>query len=602
MNFFEAQERAKRKTNQLVILFICGLIGVVAAVNMLAYCVDVFWYSHHNSGYLLSYKSHIYLSLSTVFIILMGTWSRMSTLQENGGEGLALELGATLIKSTTQDENEKRLCNIVEEMAIASGMPLPMVFVMNDSDGINGFAAGNSPTHSVIAVTRGALDQLNRDELQALVAHEIGHIKNYDVLINMRIIGILAGLFLINLFGRLILEGTSNRGSRGTFRSFSSSESKRGTVPIEIIGLGLYVIGGLGFFWGKVIQAAISRSREYLADASAVQFTRQTLGLAGLFKKIQNENLNYDINSARQTEIAHMLFLSESKMFLSSLFATHPPLEDRLLQLGKLTQLQNQSIQDVSHKNTKTSTYQSLKRDQLMGFVMQDQNKISSIPDQVIITHNFSATEPIGELESSIGLMISYFVAENENIAFNQMTAIRECSEEIKIQILNHIKFNFFKKYSSEKRFELLLRLVPEVRTIKADQRKPLMKCILKLISADNKITLLEAGYATSFIKVLSENGPPMTNILTNATKEKDLRLLAETYINDISKLGASKSSWEKVMRSFLKLIRLSAIEKQNFIQNLISIFKFDDIISEEEFETLRCFCFLMDIPVPLLK
>ena len=304
MNFFERQARARRNTTRLVLLFALAVAGIVVAVDL---------------GVLLVFGGEpALLATSTLLalgVIGLGSLYRVASLR-GGGEAVAQQMGGVPVPEDTTDLHLRRLRNVVEEMSIASGVPVPKVYVMEHEAGINAFAAGYSPSDAVIAVTRGALDRLNRDELQGVIAHEYSHILNGDMRLNIRLVGVLFGILMLGLIGRKILQhGTSVRG--------------RGAMPVLAGALIALLVGYVGLFFGRMIKAGVSRSREMLADASAVQFTRQTAGLAGALKKIGGLHDGSRLaERAEAEEVSHMLFGDGTG--LRGLFATHPPLLQRI--------------------------------------------------------------------------------------------------------------------------------------------------------------------------------------------------------------------------------------------------------------------------------
>ena len=205
-------------------------------------------------------------------IIGVASLYRISSLG-SGGSAVAMQMGGMPVPEDTADPQLRRLRNVVEEMSIASGVPVPAVFVMEQEPAINAFAAGYSPSDAAVAVTRGTLDKLNRDELQGVIAHEYSHILNGDMRLNIRLMGVLFGILALGLIGRKILM-------------FGGRSRERGAAAILVAALVAILIGYIGIFFGRMIKAGVSRSREVLADASAVQFTRQTQGIAGALKKI----------------------------------------------------------------------------------------------------------------------------------------------------------------------------------------------------------------------------------------------------------------------------------------------------------------------------
>ncbi len=305
MNFFEHQAAARRASTRLVFLFVLAVIGIVAAVDFAAWLVVPSWR-------MLAFTTGI-----TLLTILFGSLYRIASLG-GGGEAVAQQMGGTLVPADTTDLSLRRLRNVVEEIAIASGVPVPKLYVLENEAGINAFAAGFSPSDAVVAVTRGTLDRLNRDELQGVIAHEFSHILNGDMRLNVRLIGVLFGILMIGLIGRKVLE----------YGRFGSSRNKNAGALV-VAALVAMVIGYIGLFFGRMIKAGVSRSRERLADASAVQFTRQTTGLAGALKKIAGVGDGSRLNQRGDAEeVSHMLF--GDGVGFSSLFATHPPLLERI--------------------------------------------------------------------------------------------------------------------------------------------------------------------------------------------------------------------------------------------------------------------------------
>jgi Zn-dependent protease with chaperone function len=304
MNFFERQARARRDSSRLVLLFALAVLGIVLAVDAAA------WFVFGASGTVLAFTT-----LLTLAIIGLGSLYRVATLR-GGGEPVALQLGGVPVSEDTTDFSLRRLRNVVEEIAIASGVPVPKIYVLEHEAAINAFAAGYAPADAVVAVTRGALERLNRDELQGVIAHEFSHILNGDMRLNIRLMGVLFGILMLGLIGRKVLQ--HGHGGRG-----------RGAGAVLGAALVAMLVGYIGLFFGRMIKAGVSRTRESLADASAVQFTRQTVGLAGALKKIGGLGAGSRLEQRGDAEeVSHMLF--GDGIGLSGLFATHPPLLQRI--------------------------------------------------------------------------------------------------------------------------------------------------------------------------------------------------------------------------------------------------------------------------------
>lgn len=247
-----------------------------------------------------------------------------------GGSVVAEDLGGRLVMPGSADFEEKRLLNIVSEMALASGMPVPQVYLLDHEEGINAFAAGTEPSNAVIGVTRGCLQRLSREELSGVIAHEFSHIINGDMRLNMRLMGLVFGLVVISIIGRGMVQLLRFQG--GSSRR-NNKEGGNVMLVLFLLGLGLLVIGGLGSFFGRLIQAAVSRQREFLADASSVQFTRNPDGIVGALKKIGGSEIGSKIKAPKAVEASHMFF-SNGGMF-NFFLMTHPPLDVRIRAVQK---------------------------------------------------------------------------------------------------------------------------------------------------------------------------------------------------------------------------------------------------------------------------
>ena len=317
-DFFAKQEDARRQSGRLLVFFGLAVVGVALAVYSATSLATML---HAAPERLPFWRPQLFLGTTSATFLLIAACSfwKISELRE-GGAGIAAALGARLVSPRTDDPRERILRNVVEEMSIASGVPVPDVYLLERERGINAFAAGYGTDDAVICVTRGTLELLTRDELQGVVAHEFSHILNGDVLLNIRLLGWLNGILVVSQAGEIMLRGM--RGSRG-----------RNVGMIALAAVTLYVIGYVGYFFGQLIKSAVSRQREYLGDASAVQFTRNPGGLAGALKKIGGLAHGSRLDHPRAAEISHMFFgngLTESWLHALD---SHPPLPDRIRRL-----------------------------------------------------------------------------------------------------------------------------------------------------------------------------------------------------------------------------------------------------------------------------
>ncbi|MCF7822258.1 MAG: M48 family metalloprotease [Mariprofundaceae bacterium] len=326
MNFFGYQEKARRNSTILVVLFVLAIAlitvavygAVVTGILIGQIFIDRGGFS---SGQLWSRELFLWISAGTLLLILGGSAYRIHTLSKGGGRAVAEMLGGSRLPPSTREPLDRRLLNVVEEMAVASGMPVPPVFILEQS-GVNAFAAGFTPSDTVIGVTRGAVELLSRDELQGVIAHEFSHIFNGDSAMKMRMMGVLYGITLISDTGIGLM--TMNRTSR-----YSKG---RGSHPgIIVIGLLLFIVGTIGMVIADMIKRAVSRQREYLADAAAVQFTRNPAGIGNALKVIGGYKQGSRVDHGAAREASHFFFGNALKSWYSSdWWATHPPLEDRI--------------------------------------------------------------------------------------------------------------------------------------------------------------------------------------------------------------------------------------------------------------------------------
>jgi Zn-dependent protease with chaperone function len=325
MDFFAQQEAATRRSRALVWYVLLSVLLTVVAVYAAATGIFVFMGSDPGGGDTQFWSAPRFAAIAggTIALIVAGTLYKVAELA-GGGAAVARALGGRLIHPNSTDLHERRALNVVEEMSLASGTPVPAVYVMDAEPGINAFAAGNSPGNAVVAVTRGALDSLSRDELQAVIGHEFSHILNGDMRLNIRLIGLLNGILLLAMVGKGILRsvGRSRR---------SSSKKGGGAAPVALFAVALIAIGMIGVFFARLIKSAVSRQREFLADASSAQFTRNPLGLASALRKIARAGSA--VTSPAAEEASHLFFADALRSSWFSLFATHPPIDERIRRL-----------------------------------------------------------------------------------------------------------------------------------------------------------------------------------------------------------------------------------------------------------------------------
>ncbi|HEY4417149.1 MAG TPA: M48 family metallopeptidase [Verrucomicrobiae bacterium] len=323
MDFFEQQAKAHRKTKWLILYFSLAVISMIVMIYAMAVFVSGYLgvERHHgydnfsNSPQFNYWNATLFgeVALGTIIVIFLGSAYKTMALAGGGG-AVAESLGGRLLASNSNDPDERKLLNVVEEMSIASGVPMPQVYVLDRENGINAFAAGHTTSDAAVTVTRGCLKTLSRDELQGVIGHEFSHILNGDMKLNVRLIGILFGIFCIATIGRVLL--------------YMRSSDSRDKNPLPLVGILLLIIGSLGLFFGRLIQAAVSRQREFLADASSVQFTRNPAGLSGALQKIGGSASR--LSSPHASDASHLFFANGLADSLFGALATHPPLEQRI--------------------------------------------------------------------------------------------------------------------------------------------------------------------------------------------------------------------------------------------------------------------------------
>jgi Zn-dependent protease with chaperone function len=321
MNFFEHQDRARSHTARLVLLLCAGVLSLIAVTSGILILI----LRSQKEIVINASTWQLGLGVSVGVLVLVFLGSLYKTLQlRAGGKVIAERLGGRLVSPEPQNLDEARALNVVEEMAIASGASVPALYVLDDAS-INAFAAGLTPQDAVIGITRGALTLLTREELQGLIAHEFSHIYNGDMRLNTRLTAVTYGLLLIGLTGAMILRGMA-------LRDASSNIEKKGNnaQALMMVGGALWVLGYAGTFFGSLIKAAVSREREFLADASAVQFTRNPQSIAGVLKKIGGHTAGSQLKAAHAAEFSHLYFCDGLKLATSKMTATHPPLEVRI--------------------------------------------------------------------------------------------------------------------------------------------------------------------------------------------------------------------------------------------------------------------------------
>jgi Zn-dependent protease with chaperone function/uncharacterized tellurite resistance protein B-like protein len=652
VDFFGQQQQAKSRSRWLIISVILAALIVIIAVDLFV-LFFITWFeveqigSVYNSTFTLPQvfnvdylKAHSDSLLISSLLVgsLMGiaSTSKVMSLRDGGGQ-VAKQMGGDLITADTKDPLRRRLYNVVEEIAIASGVPVPEVYVLEHEQGINAFAAGYSQSDAAVAVTRGALEQFNREELQGVIAHEFSHILNGDTRINIRLMGLIFGIVILSIIGRKLL--TSTRRTR--FRS----RDNKGVGAIIFIGLGLMIIGYTGLFITRWIKAAISRQREFLADASAVQFTRNPDGISNALKKIA---INYDQSylNAESEEISHMLFGDGNRpnFFSSKLFATHPPLIDRiqrfeprfqesdLLEFGKkLRQKAQRHEQAKKAEKEKQILKKQQKND---GFdiakVLQDIGQPSL--EQLVLAGAISAAIPDAiehaahSPEWAPEVMLLTVLSKDANILEKQLMIISKEMGQWTDQKIQHL-LSSSESLNLEQRLPIMEMAFPIVKNRPNSELEKLLSTFKQIVIVDNEIDTFE--YLLSKLietHIIDSLRPDKVQVVGSNRIEKYrahcvvlMSILAtKTNENQSSakkafEQGCKRLGWdqEKIVkvdnwtRKFdIALERLNSLrgdEKRKLVIALADIIMQDKQFNISEHELLRAICASLHIPLPVL-
>ena len=495
MDFFDAQDDARKKTRWLMGLFLLCVVGVVVSVSLLSWGVGILLGSKQALVH-APWELMAFTGVGTAILVLVS--SGFKSLQLRGGGGVvARDLGGRLVDPSTTETHERKLLNIVEEMAIASGVPVPQVYVMDEEEGINAFAAGTEPGNAAIGVTRGCMMRLSRAELQGVVAHEFAHILNGDMKLNMRLIGWIFGLVVLSIMGRGLLNtlrfvrvGGSSRGDR---------DNGGGAILLAIlaIGIGLMIIGGIGVFFARVLQAAVSRQREFLADASAVQFTREPDGLAGALKKIGGKGSK--VESAKASEASHCFFASGG-LFAFGL-ATHPPLEVRIGRIQKDWdgEFMESELPEIATRKGATASLDS----RVSGFAgtpskAVDQSSLSSservnLASGAEIRARIPADwqHAVHDREEAQSLVFGLLLAQDQSVRIGEVEYLRESAGEMAAELALTWQGQLGESHSSQK-IALLDLAVPTLRNLSREEYYRFREISEKLIGSDGRVDLFE--------------------------------------------------------------------------------------------------------------
>ncbi len=504
MNFFEAQAKARQNTFVLNMLFLFGIAGIVLVTNIFLLIVLAYF----NTGELIlsvaglvrifEWDNFYKVSGVVLAIVTIGSYYKLNQLS-SGGHVVAEALGGRLLPLNTSNEQERVLLNVVDEMAIASGIPSPPIYILDESS-INAFAAGLTYDDAVIGITKGSIELLDREELQGVIAHEFSHIFNGDMRLNLHITGLLHGILLIGLIGRGILNALDNV----KVRHNKGSDNKKGgdaVGAIILIGIGFSVIGAVGTTVGEWIKALISKQREYLADASAVQYTRYPNGIANALKKIGGHTNGSVIKATSASTYSHLYFCDGIKDFWDNLFSTHPPLEKRILRIEP--RWNGQFITPVKTVKRRSKHYDGKEQKKKMTETVATAVAIESInhigqPSEIQIKEAASVLSTLPTILHEMTL--NPFSAQSIIFALlcSHATEIRDKQlillEKSSVRLIEQTKqaFGLLQPLSRSDRLRLMQLSIPSLKMMSLQQYRQFRAYVMGFIDSDEEISFFE--------------------------------------------------------------------------------------------------------------
>ena len=572
MDFFKAQEAARRRTWQLGVLFAAAIIALIVLTNLFVVLAGAFLTaSSGGSGGIESLAStppSTWAWITVGVLGVVGTASLYKYLRlRGGGRVVAESFGGRLLSREQATFEEQRALNVVEEMAIAAGVPVPPVYVLEEP-GINAFAAGHTIEDAVIGINRGTIELLGRDELQGVVAHEFSHILNGDMNINLRLIAVLHGILFIGLIGRLLLRSAGNA-------------SRRNGLPILLFGAGFAVIGYGGTFFGNLIKAAVSRQREYLADAAAVQFTRNPGGIAGALKKIGGHITGSGITNGNAQEASHLFFAAVAPRFIRFLFATHPPLENRIRAIeprwdGKYPVVSAETIDKGLNGKGLDRTppdYSSAGATSAMvGNIATPETIVDSVGNpgvaaveqahDALTTCSSALSLATQEPYGATALVYAVLLSPDAGIRTRQQEAIAEHGSPGMAAETTRL-YGLLSETDPVARSMLIDRAIPALKTLSTGQYRTLLQVMAFLVDADHRMDLLE--WMTS-LKLSKDLSPHFLGTQTNRMRFNSIGQVSADLIVLLASLSTlGKAPEEQRLAAFTKGLQIAGVEPASF-------------------------------------
>lgn len=634
-NFFQRQSDARRSTKWLVAMFVLAvaiIVGLVVAATAVAIV------SAQDQGAAASFGSDetaicLLVGAATLVLILGGSAYKISALS-GGGTTVAESVGGKRIHTNTSDPIERRVLNVVEEMAIASGVPVPPVYMLAQEQGINAFAAGYSPSDAVVAVTRGTAEQLTREQLQGVVAHEFSHILNGDMRLNIRLIGILHGILLMGLIGRFLFRIAAHSG-----RGSSRDSKNNGVAYLFLVGLVLVILGSVGMMIGGLIKAAVSRQREYLADASAVQFTRNPGGIAGALKRIGAAVFGSKIEHANAAEVSHMYFGQGVREGFTGLMATHPPLSKRILALdpewnGKFPPMPDKPSAFVEIAGAAGLVGSPYQGNEVPVDVVEDAaDQVGSPTEQ----HRTYAHELVDQLPDDLvavvheaygarAVIFALLLDKEAGVRQKQFQALEKYIRPDVVQ-LTHVVSKIVDGLDTRTRLPLVDMALPALRAMTEPQYREFSLAFQELVRADDRVALFEWTLHRVLLRHLRpqfETAKPSRiryYALSRLGEECSVLLSTLAYTgNSPDKAGAAlveaaqhvpkvriellpqeKCKLAALDRSLTELASVTPKLRERLVDACAAAICADDQVKIREAELLRGICDMLDCPMPPL-
>jgi len=643
MNFFESQDRVSRNTTLLVVLFVLAVVALIIMTNVLIVIVFGFIDSQQlRDGETLTrqmdWKTFAAVGAGVSVVVLAGSLYKIMALSA-GGKVVAESLSGQLIARNTQDLNQRKLLDVVEEMAIASGTPAPPVYLLANERGINAFAAGLSPRDAVIGVTQGAIERLSREQLQGVIAHEFSHIFNGDMRLNIRLMGALNGILILGMLGYYLLYSASFSGRR--------RGNDKGGGGILALAIGLMAIGFAGTFFGALIRAAVSRQREYLADASAVQFTRNPNGIAGALKRIGGLEAGSRVENPGAPEVSHAFFAQGISGFMQMLSATHPPLAKRILRIdpqwdGKFDSSDRPDAArvEVQAGEAKTMTRQAavnkvgaFAAGAAVADVMTAMDRIGnpkqeavdyarSLLSELPVVIKEAAREPHG----ARAIIYSMLLDKGQKVRARQLKQLQDYADP-DVYALTLTLMPQMDDLDIKFRLPVIDIAIPALKQLSLSQYKSFRGNLIALIEMDSRVDLLEWSLQKILFRHLDgqffKPAPMKARYSDPGRLKKEIELvlsvMARAGAQDQSEVegafGASVQALESSGLALLakdqiriadldlalgKLDQLKPLAKYRLLKACVASIWHDQRATAVEVELFRVFAAVLDCPVPL--